>query len=93
MVLVNMKEIIKISERERKCLEVLVYMYKNEANCMYFSYIARQADLDVRQTRIAVRSLVRKGLAEYVRGLFDDEGMVAGSGHCATQEGVNLIEI
>jgi len=32
-----------------------------------------------------------KGLAEYVRGLFDDDGMAAGSGCCATKAGAALI--
>lgn len=43
------------------------------------------------KVRIYVRSLARKGLAEYVRGLFTEDGEVAGSGYSATYEGALLI--
>lgn len=83
---------IKVSERERKCLEVLAAEYSSEANCMYFRYIVKETGLELHQVRRSVRSLARKGLAEYHRGLFDDDGMVAGSGYCATEKGAKLIE-
>lgn len=54
---------------------------------MFFRYIAKEADLDERIVRIACRALARKGLAEYVRGLIDEDGLIAGSGYCATKEG------
>ncbi len=82
----------KISEREEKCLEVLAGIYGNDADCMYMKYIAKELGLEYRQVKRAVRSLARKGLAEYVRGLFDDDGMVAGSGYRATEKGWNLID-
>lgn len=83
---------MKISERQRKVLEVLVERHHEEDNCLYFRCIADRSGLDVRESRIAARALVRKGLAEYVRGLFDDDGMVAGSGYCSTTAGKILIE-
>mgnify|MGYP001603044916 CR=1 FL=1 len=78
---------IKVSEREKKCLEMLVTIYGNESDCMYMTYIAKELKLDYSQVRRAVRSLARKGLAEYLRGLQDDEGLVAGSGYRATEKG------
>jgi len=38
-----------------------------------------------------VRALARKGLAVYERGLFDEDGMVAGSGYRASFEGTLLV--
>lgn len=83
---------ITISENERKCLEYLAEIYPNdEANCTYFRIIAQETGLKEKKVRIYVRSLARKGLAEYVRGLFDMDGMVAGSGYMATYAGALLI--
>lgn len=88
-----MKTKIKISERERKCLEYLAKIYPHdEANVAYFRDIAKKTGLEERKVRCAVRSLARKGLTEYVRGLFDDDGMVAGSGYAATYEGAKFID-
>ena len=81
---------ITISERERKCLMVLAEEYGSEANCLYMRHIADIAKLALVQVRRSVRSLARKGLAEYVRGLMDDDG-VAGSGYCATRAGALLV--
>lgn len=82
-------EAVQISERESKVLKELVEVYRtsDEGTCRYIKYIAADVGLDYSQTRRAVRSLARKGLAEYHRGLFNDDGMVAGSGYCATKEG------
>ena len=82
----------KISERERKCLEYLASIFENEGNCTYFRVIAEYTKLTEKQVKRSVRSLARKGLAKYERGLFDDDGFTAGSGYRATEEGNNLIE-
>ena len=64
------KEKTRISDRERKCLEQLVEWYgDDERNCVYMKGIAAQTGLDMAQVRRSVRSLARKGLAEYQRGL------------------------
>jgi predicted transcriptional regulator len=78
---------VTVSDRERKCLKILVEYSDSDASCLYFRTIARRTGLGRIQVKRSVRSLARKGLAEYIRGLFDDEGMVAGSGYCATQTG------
>ena len=83
---------IKVSERERKCLEVLAPHWDDEANCFYMQYIATETKLTIPQVRRSVRSLARKGLAEYTRGLFNENGEVAGSGYCATREGARFID-
>ena len=83
---------IKISQRERDCLVYLASFYGDEQDCTYFRVIAKEVGgITEKQARRAVRSLARKGLAEYVRGLFNDDGMVAGSGYRATKEGALLV--
>lgn len=83
-------EKITISDLQKKVLEELCVC--EEGYCMYFRSIASHTKLEERQVRLACRALKRKGLAEYVRGLFDDDGMVAGSGYAATDAGRKLIE-
>jgi DNA-binding MarR family transcriptional regulator len=73
-------------------LEVLAEIYDHESNCYFFRHIAAETGLEITQVRKACRSLARKGLAEYLRGLFDEDGMVAGSGYCCTKAGAELIE-
>jgi len=88
-------EEIKISERERMCLKHLVNLSDVEENCTFFRHIAKDVKLEEWQVKRAVRGLARKGLAELVRGLIqiggENEGMLAGSGYCATREGVKFI--
>lgn len=86
-----MEEKLKINDNERKVLNILVPICDNEQNCTFFKYIAKDSGLDIKQVKRACRSLAKKGLTEYVRGLFDDDGMVAGSGYCATSKARDLL--
>lgn len=87
------KEPITISENQRKVLEELVEHYDDDmGNCLYIRTLAKETGLEHRVARLAVRALARKGLAQYHRGLFDEDGMVAGSGYCASFEGALLIK-
>jgi predicted transcriptional regulator len=52
-----------------------------------FKSIAKRSGLDIKHVRRTVRSLARKGLAEYGRGLWTEDGQVAGSGYCITDAG------
>ena len=75
---------IKINDNERKVLQALSDFAdeSEEGACLYTRSIAERAGLEEKQARRSIRALVRKGLAEYHRGLFNDDGMVAGSGYC-----------
>lgn len=86
-----MSETLKVSEREQKCLEVLTRHFQSEGNYIYFRTIVKETKLTLQQVRRSVRSLARKGLAEFQRGLMDEEGNVAGSGYCATEKGAAYI--
>lgn len=81
-----------VSDREKKVLTMLAEHYDAwEGRCVYTRTIAKETELTIEQARRSVKALVRKGLAEYHRGLFDDDGMVAGSGYCASKEGALLV--
>lgn len=74
----------KINEKERK---VLVCLAADADLAYYFRHIVKDTKLELAEVRRACRSLAKKGYAEYRRGLFDEEGMAAGSGYMATHEG------
>lgn len=84
---------MKLNENELRCLEILHEITEPAGErCVPFSYIAGDPpELDIKAVRRACRSLRRKGLAEYVRGLFNEDGMVAGSGYCISTEGIKEI--
>ena len=88
-----MNDNIKINENERKVLETLVHRNSEtgEIAYMYFRNIAAETKLELKQVSRACRSLRKKGLAEFMRGLFSDDGMAAGSGYGATPEGEKFI--
>lgn len=70
---------------EIKVLEALDAYYLDGA--LYSRGIVEITGLQMLQVRRAVKSLVRRGYAELQRGLFDDDGRVAGSGYACTLEG------
>lgn len=81
----------KLSERERECfLSVAKNSFGEMGYGVYFRTIAAETGLRPDQVRRSVRSCARKGLLVLVRGLFDDEGLVAGSGYGLTPAGVSF---
>ena len=81
---------IKINEKERKCLNFLAGEYWGGL-CYSFVTIEDDTGLSRSEVRRACRSLRRKGLAKFVRGLMNDDGEVAGSGYCATRVGAAFV--
>jgi len=74
-------------------IEVLTFLaeYARDCECCWaFKYI--DADLSLKEIKIACRSLADKGLTKFHRGLMDEDGKVAGSGYCSTQQGIEFIE-
>ncbi len=84
-----------INENEKKVLIFMAESYDSfgGGGCYYFKTIADDVKLEIKQVRRACRSLKKKGFAEYIRGLFDEDGMVAGSGYCCTNKGAELVKI
>ena len=88
-----MKE-ITLNENEHKVLAYLVDEVEDvwgEKGYVYFSTISKATGLEVKVVRRVCRSLKRKGLAEFMRGLFNEDGEVAGSGYGATDAGLSFL--
>jgi Mn-dependent DtxR family transcriptional regulator len=78
-----------VSPNEMKALKALADARSEYEDFCYLSFkgIAKRSGLDPSLVRRTVRSLARKGFAEYGRGLWTDEGEMAGSGYCCTKAG------
>lgn len=84
---------ISLNGNEVKVLDVLVAESRPEGEmCLPFAYIMNDTKLDRSAVRRACRSLARKGLAEFYRGLVNDAGEMAGAGYCASRAGVALVD-
>jgi DNA-binding IclR family transcriptional regulator len=77
-----------VSEREMMALNALAGIYGSDYDCLGFKAIARRSGLDPAHVRRSVRALARKGLAEYAKGLWTDDGELAGSGYRCTAAGL-----
>jgi hypothetical protein len=83
----------KLSERERAVLEVLVDAGgPDDFGFLSFAGIARRGKIDPLSVRRSVRSLARKGLAQFEKGLWSDAGEPRGSGYCATREAIAALQ-
>jgi len=78
---------MSISEREMKALNALASVYGHDGDYLNFDGIAGRSGLDRLHVRRTVRSLARKGLAEYGKGLWTDDGTPAGAGYRCTAAG------
>ncbi len=75
-------------EGQQKCLEALdEHTHPNGEMCVPFAPIIEDTGLDRQTVRRHVRALARKGLAEYFRGLCNEDGQPAGAGYCITDAG------
>ncbi len=79
---------VRVSEREMLALNVLAGFYSDDGlGYVNFKTIAKRSGLDPKHVRRTVRALARKGLAEYARGLWSEDGEPRGSGYCCTKLG------
>jgi len=78
-----------MSERERKVLEAMGLCYAGNPDYSYmtFATIAADSGIDLKHIRRTVRSLARKGWAEYGKGLCDEDGEFRGAGYRCTLDG------
>lgn len=77
---------ININANERAVLTALDEATSGQDMCVSFSYLADEGRT-IKDVRRACRALRRKGLAEFHRGLMNDDGEVAGSGYCISPAG------
>ena len=84
---------LNLNENETK---VLTYLREESMPdgeyCLPFDWISDGTTLDRKAVRRACRSLARKGLAGFYRGLMDDDGKVAGSGYSITFAGEDFVD-
>lgn len=75
----------KLTALETQCLTAFVGL--DEAQFLSFKRIASRSGIGRELVRPVVRACARKGLLEYARGLFNDDGDVAGAGYGLTAKG------
>lgn len=80
-----------MSEAQTRVLEYLCESYSEEFGYSPFRPIMIYTSLPRATVRRACRALTRKGLAEFGKGLWTDDGEMAGSGYRATKKGRALI--
>ena len=81
---------MKLSENEQRAL--LAWENVDKWWCLNFRGVERYSGLEKRLVRRTVRALARKGLAQYERGLFNEDGETAGSGYSLTKEGYERLK-
>lgn len=84
-----------INYKERKCLEVLAEQGNGGMNdfCyLHFRTIMDATKLTRAEVRRAVRSLARKGLTQYAKGLWTEDGEMFGAGYCCTDGGLKHVD-
>lgn len=82
-----MPDKLPMGNTEVQVFEYLAEAYLHDGNCYPFNALALNLGLTRRQVKRACRRLARRGLAECVNGLFNDDGETAGSGYCCTPAG------
>lgn len=84
---------MKLSEAHKKVLAALAESYNDYEDFCYSNFQRLIADtgLDRATVRRSCRFLTRKGLAQFGRGLWTEDGEPAGSGYSATKAGAELI--
>lgn len=80
---------MRLTANEQKVLAVL----SDDGAYLAFVVIMDRSGLDRKAVRRACRSLARKGLAKYGRGLWTEDGEMYGSGYSATHEGNEAIDL
>jgi Mn-dependent DtxR family transcriptional regulator len=77
---------MRLNPIEQRVLDFLVESWSDEGGYWAFAGICANLQLERKQVRRACRSLARKGLAEYIRAGWSDEGP-AGAGYGSTRAG------
>lgn len=75
-----------VAERDTKILSALNECGEDFA-FLSFRTLSSRTGIDRRQVRLDVRRMARKGWTQYGRGLWTDDGEMAGSGYAITDAG------
>lgn len=85
---------VRLTKREVPVLHALrEYTRPNGEMCVPFYTLSGEPKgaAGTQEVRRIVRQLARKGMAEFHRGLFSDDGMLCGSGYCITPSGLTAL--
>ncbi len=85
----------KLTSEQRKVLRALESYadgYCGDFGYVGFGPLARRTKMPRKTVRRVVRALARKNLAHFARGLFTEDGTVAGSGYCCTRAGAEALK-
>lgn len=75
-----------LTEAHRKVLTAWQFCHE-DFGCLTFNTIASNSGVERSRIRRIVRHLARKGMTEFHRGLWTEDGMPAGSGYAITAAG------
>ncbi len=81
-----------MTDEQKQCLDALHGLTYPSDLCVPFMPIQDLTGYDRKTVRRHIRALARKGLAEYHRGLWTEDGEPAGAGYCITHAGREAIE-
>jgi hypothetical protein len=59
--------------------------------CRGLASITEMTGIPRELCRAVIRGMIDKGLAQYLRGLWSEDGMPAGAGYCITDKGRELV--
>jgi Mn-dependent DtxR family transcriptional regulator len=82
----------KLTEEHQRVLLALADFSREQELYLPFRRIVSESEVEPHRIRRIVRHLARKGLAQYERGLWTDDGEPAGSGYCITHQGRTVAE-
>lgn len=83
----------RLSDMQAKCLHALASGTAPHGEmCWPFRPIEEATGLPRKDVRRSVRALFRKGLAEFHKGLCNEDGYFAGSGYCISLVGLKVTE-
>lgn len=82
---------VDLDAQERRVLNYLAEEGDDYSGFYAFGFdpIIRETGYDKKTVRRVCRSLAAKGLAEYQRGLWTEDGEPAGSGYSCTKDGLH----
>lgn len=83
---------MKMKDDERRVLRYLADFTREDETFTPFAPIGRYTKLSRREVRRYCRSLTRKGLASYAKGLCGDDGEFLGAGYGITAAGCQALE-
>jgi hypothetical protein len=85
----------RLNGNESTVLAILTEQGGEDSECGFLGFKGIEHEmpsLERQAIRRACRSLARKGLARYAKGLWTDDGRPGGSGYAATKAGMALRE-